>query len=213
MRVDPLDPITGEHVNARAPWRSEPDYLSFEAAGLRCVIRRVPELKHLCGYVGVGRSHPLFEVERTDLVPVVGDWRANLGRNVDEHGAVDIFFTLLQDHQGEIPEGFAPLNMLIGVHGGLTFSDRFYDHTGWWFGFDCGHAGDFTPGLAEALEGMGRDASFLREHGVYRTVEYVRHECATLAQQIADWSERIGHIDAARDVIERMRAQRKISDD
>lgn len=198
--------------NDTRPWASEPDYVMFEASGLTCMVRRVPELGHLCGYVGVGRTHPLFEVDRTDLVPAPDTWTER-PFDIDEHGAIDTFIALGHMHADEIPEGFAPLNMLIGVHGGLTWSARVHDHTGWWFGFDCAHFDDFSPGLAETIERAGRDASFLREFGTYRTLDYVKHECATLAQQIADWSERIGHVDAARELIARLREVRREAGD
>lgn len=41
------------------PWTTEPDRAEFFHAGLPCVIQRVPELFHLCGYVGVPPGHPL----------------------------------------------------------------------------------------------------------------------------------------------------------
>lgn len=208
--------IFGEEAQAQAaafnrtkPWLQEPDYEMFEAAGMKCVIRRgPPEFGHLCGYVGVGRAHPLFEVDRTELVPAPDVWRGQVMRSIDDHGALDIFAAALQDSQQEIPEGFAPLNMLIGVHGGLTGSGRMFDHTGWWFGFDCSHAGDFWPGSVAALEAIEHDVSFMYESTLYRTFDYVRHECATLAQQIADWSEAIPHVEAAKAAIAAARMMR-----
>jgi hypothetical protein len=183
----------------------------FNAAGFVCVVRRTLEFKQLCGYVGIPRSHPLYEVDRCELIPSPEDWRNGIGWDIDEHGAIDTFVTLLQDHAGEIPVGFAPLNMLIGVHGGLTWSDRLYDHTGWWFGFHCGHAYDFMPGLAELITEAGRDASFLYGMSTYRTFDYVKQECATLAQRIADWSARIPHIEHAREAIRAAREAHKVA--
>lgn len=57
------------------------------------------------------------------------------------------------------------------VHGGLTFSGRpqAEDADGWWFGFDCGHAGD-------------RNALF--PDGEERTLTYVEAECRSLAAQL-----------------------------
>ena len=49
----------------------------------------------------------------------------------------------------------------------------------WWLGFDTVHGGDFAPGMAFSL---GR--------GVYRTLDYVRSECESLAAQLADAAER-----------------------
>lgn len=39
-------------------WMDEPDREEFEHAGYRCLILRHPELKILCGYVGVPTRHP-----------------------------------------------------------------------------------------------------------------------------------------------------------
>jgi hypothetical protein len=199
--------------NRAKPWLGEPDYVWFEAVGLKCMVRRThPEWGHLCGYVGVGSAHPLYGVSATDLVPAPDTWLTR-PFDIDEHGVIDTFITVMDIHAGEIPEGFAPLNALIGVHGGLNWARPIYDHTGWWFGFDCGHGGDFSPGMVETLERIEHDVGFMYESGIYRTVDYVRHECATLAQQIADWSERIPHVDAARAAIAAAREARRKRDD
>jgi hypothetical protein len=207
MIFEPVAQARAAAFNRAKPWAGEPDYAMFDAAGLKCVIRRVRDIGHLCGYVGVGASHPLFEVASNDLVPAPSTW---LERpfDIDEHGVIDTFLTAMHMQAGEIPDGFAPLNTLIGVHGGLSWGGRMHDHTGWWFGFDCAHAGDFSPGLAETIERAGRDASWLYECGLYRTFDYVRHECATLAQQIADWVDKIPHVEAAKAAIAAAREAR-----
>ena len=75
----------------------------------------------------------------------------------------------------------------VMVHGGLTFSDVCQDSDDpakgvchraalgrpehvWWFGFDCAHFGDLLPGLDHG--------------GQYRSIDYVRHECGSLATQL-----------------------------
>ena len=40
------------------PWETEPDRKEWTAHGLKCVILRHPDAKHLCGYVGLPESHP-----------------------------------------------------------------------------------------------------------------------------------------------------------
>jgi hypothetical protein len=42
------------------PWLNEPDLSEFEHAELRCLIVRAPKLRHLCGYVGLPRGHPMY---------------------------------------------------------------------------------------------------------------------------------------------------------
>lgn len=48
----------------------------------------------------------------------------------------------------------------------------------WWFGFDCAHAGDLTPGLQHAYTAYGPE--------IYRTREYVAEQCASLARQLKE---------------------------
>lgn len=55
----------------------------------------------------------------------------------------------------------------------------------WWFGFDCGHAWDFQPGMIAHLLDLG--PRYLRDYRdeIYRDLDYIRGECARLAQQLA----------------------------
>jgi hypothetical protein len=82
----------------------------------------------------------------------------------------------------------------VEVHGGLTFSDACHEGRGedaichvpapgrpadvWWLGFDCGHYMDVHP----LLPWPGDFPSVLQ---TYKTVAYVKAECARLAAQIA----------------------------
>ena len=141
------------------PWQDEPDKEQFadEATGLPCLVKRSPHIGNLCGYVGVSEGHPWF------------------GK-----------------HYSDVP---------AEVHGGLTFSDFCQEgdeaHTichipglgepdrVWWVGFDCGHAWDIAPAMEarEAEYGLGP----IRGLGSsYKTVAYVKAECASLARQAAE---------------------------
>lgn len=42
------------------PWKNEPDRKNWTAHGLPCAIFRHSRLLHLCGYVGIDNTHPLF---------------------------------------------------------------------------------------------------------------------------------------------------------
>lgn len=44
------------------PWLYEPDVMAWTDTdtGLKCLIRRVPGMGHLCGYVRIMRGHPLY---------------------------------------------------------------------------------------------------------------------------------------------------------
>lgn len=76
--------------------------------------------------------------------------------------------------------------MLVSCHGGLTYSSGDagqpypVESSGWWFGFDCGHAGD-------AVEPWYPEAAY--RPGTLWTEEMVAVECAQLAKQLADIKE------------------------
>ncbi len=145
------------------PWDDEPDKIQFadESTGLPCLIVRNPS-GVLCGYVGVAEGHPWFANDYGSCADECGDW--------------------LCDHRPE---------SAVDVHGGLTFADfcaesdkeRGICHVPdpgepdrvWWFGFDCAHSQDVSPLLRHGL-------TF--EAAVYRTVDYVKGECARLAAQL-----------------------------
>ena len=83
------------------------------------------------------------------------------------------------------------------AHGGLTFADfcqegddaRTICHVPapgepdrvWWLGFDCGHAWDVSPGMDARYRDFIHDP-----HVTYKTVAYVKAECARLAAQVAE---------------------------
>lgn len=98
----------------------------------------------------------------------------------------------------EVPEGHPwhgrHLDYLghVNVHGGITFAGDIVEpmiegSSGWWIGFDCAHAGDYMPSLDSTLKSAfpdrGRSALIGWE---YRTLEYVRAECARLAEQVRE---------------------------
>lgn len=127
------------------PWNDEPDKAQWvdPATNLDCLIVRT-DMGHLCGYVGVPEGNPLF------------------GKDYDA------------------------INGEISVHGGLTYAAACNEEGKichvpepgrpghiWWFGFDCAHNFDMSPGLPT----FGR--------GQYRNFNYVKDECANLARQIA----------------------------
>lgn len=137
-------------------WNGEPDKMQFvdEATGLPCLIVRSPSGGHLCGYVGVPSSHP---------------WH---GKEYDNYDLIR-------------PD----------VHGGLTFSEHCTpsadegrgichivedgeDDKVWWFGFDCAHLGDISPGY---ISMRGNDPM-----SSYKSIRYVELEVAALARQCAD---------------------------
>ena len=184
------------------PWQDEPAALDWcdQTTGYACAIRRHPELGHLCGYVGVPPGHALHGWQYEDDVPLREDFEKD-----GKYGAVDLVIYALS---GARAHGTIPLGLALKAHGGVNWSDaRLPDDRAtaglWWFGFDCGHAGDFLPGVHATLKRIHIDQGTTRtfaerekhfglgaqmpwgEAVTYRTVEYVKTECATLALQLA----------------------------
>lgn len=208
MILDQRDPLTG-----RFPWETEPWFHSFEAVGLRCVMYRDHDFGTWCGYVGVGAAHPLFGIHYSDLVPAPEGWLKRHA-DLDDHGVFNVFVTMLQLGAGDIPEGFAPLTQLVACHGGLSFADRLREWTGWWFGFDCNHADDYSPGMEASLREAGiffERPAFMTQR-VYRTFEYVKSETASLAQQISDYGND-GSAEQMHEVILALKRRRAQQDD
>lgn len=179
------------------PWEHEPDALDFEAEGLPCAMRR----NHhgvWCGYVGVAADHPLFGLPINHPLKLPPEWFASR-RGLEGTSALDLFAHALMNG-GAIHEA-CPISIAMQVHGGVNFSDisppGSDDATGrWWFGFDCGHAGDYLP----AFDGFDRTIvaklpkrmpapmrlaiERIMADAIYRDRQYVVGECQSLAAQL-----------------------------
>ena len=143
----------------RGEWQNEPDKVQWpdEKTGLPCLAVRGPG-GHWCGYVGVSEEHPLYKA--------------------DYSGA---------EHDAD-----------IRVHGGLTFASHCHEgpeetsvchipgegepEKVWWFGFDCAHLYDYSPFYGAKNPSMHNS---LGGGDVYRTLRYVKPECANLAGALA----------------------------
>ena len=137
------------------------------AAGLRAVCM-MTTMGHRCGYDEVPQGHPLHGLGYSDTTDAI----------VFDPESVEIGkkspILALTAGVGAAPGETIRRSpdIAFDVHGGLTFSGggRGYpvESDGWWFGFDCAHAGDLTR----------------YSDGVERTEEYVVSECESLAAQI-----------------------------
>lgn len=135
-------------------WETEPDRKLWKHKGFDCLVVRSPWTFALCGYVGVPKTHPLFRKNYNDVY--------------ESHPKVS-------------------------AHGGLTYSEKCQgaichpvEEEGdevWWFGFDCAHAGDITPGSDALLP-----SSFLENcpprYSTYKSLDYVENEVNQLAEQL-----------------------------
>ena len=82
----------------------------------------------------------------------------------------------------------------IQVHGGVTYAHScsgqicHVPEPGepadvWWYGFDCGHCHDISPGIEEIFRPSTVDALWMG--AAYRDMAYVRCETESLAEQLA----------------------------
>ena len=166
--------MTSTKYKRAGPWDDEPESLAFDAHGFRCQLFR-NNMGAWCGYVGLPDTHPLFRCEYSYHSPAlqeacdarlkqpIGDW---------EHRSFAVKLLPLGGEMKASPE------MVFSVHGGITYSSlglREVDEAKqlWWFGFDCGHAGDLSPDLT------------VHSDEVYRDMAYARNETECLAGQLA----------------------------
>jgi hypothetical protein len=180
------------------PRTTEPDSLDFEADGLPCVMRRNGH-DAWCGYVGVGREHPLFGLPYSHPLKLPGSWFE--GRTLDQGiGPMDVFIHMLSGAKSI--DDNTPISLAFHVHGGCNYaSDHVPDSEPdgrWWFGFDCSHAGDLSPGTLDSINRfMDEMVESMPEHvrdtmreivkgqnAVYRDQQYVVGECQSLAAQL-----------------------------
>ena len=179
-------------------WESEPDSLDFEAEGLPCVMQRNPKWGTWCGYVGIGKDHPLHGLPTNHLLKLPSSWFD--GRSLKQgYGPFDLFLHLISG-PASITDA-CPISLAFEVHGGVNFAEdqppgRKPDGR-WWFGFDCGHAGDYIPRggdfsrvMDDVVDSMPEEARDIMrkivfgDMGVYRDQQYVVGECQSFAAQL-----------------------------
>jgi hypothetical protein len=76
----------------------------------------------------------------------------------------------------------------VEVHGGLTYTGEDKETDEWVVGFDCNHAGDFSPKMAltimQYVEEDTESLEFKLSTERYRTFEWVKEEVCSLARQL-----------------------------
>lgn len=139
------------------PWETEPDFLEFvdEGTGYRCFIQRHQDLKHLCGYVELPKEHKLYGETNIDNEFLL---------NLDVHGGITYANGILLKKSGV---GFFTIPTHIEV-----------DYV---VGFDCAHAGDYSP-YSLPLLGMNK----IIGDETYKDINYVTNECKKLAEQLKE---------------------------
>jgi hypothetical protein len=145
------------HTWPAGPWDNEPDHVEWMSeSGLPCLAQRNP-YGAWCGYVGIPPEHPWWGLDSQEYPAY----------DVDVHGG------LTYDAGGDDGEF---------IHEVTTLGDV---SRHWWFGFDCGHAMDLTPGLVVALNMVTGGSHYQWDIGsTYRDLSYVTSEVDSLAEQL-----------------------------
>ncbi len=159
--MQPKNAIISKATWGDGPWQSEPDRAEWrdEATGLPCLAVRHSSAGHWCGYVGVAPGHSWHGKDYdqcTEPTPCDDTWCSHsAGSRADVHGGLT-YAKACHGNVCHVPAPGEPDDV-------------------WWFGFDCAHSGDLSPAHTWARS---------REWEEYRDLDYVRGECARLAQQV-----------------------------
>lgn len=139
-------------------------------------IHKHPRLGHLCGYIAVPPAHPWFGKSYDDI-------------DVDVHGGLTFEHASVFAHPAEMARLEEKANAADAMFGDhyrrLATAEKEkageeddYPHAlgteAWWYGFDCAHSGDLSPGMGHSFG-----------HEVYRDRDYVFVEIERLASQAA----------------------------
>lgn len=148
---------------ASGPWDDEPDKVQWVDGGtdLDCLAVR-NGVGAWCGYVGVPEGHPWYAVDySSSTCGHAGCYEHTPDSMTSVHGGI----TYSNFCDEDSPEAEAICH--------VPFPGR--PEKVWWFGFDTCHLGDTYP---------DRRAMFSTEIDVYRTLAYVKDQCAILARQL-----------------------------
>lgn len=152
-------------------------------AGYKAVVVMYHRMGHRCGYVGVPSGHSLYRKKYSEHCEQLG-WFDNdvEHERIGKRGVIPIMCATFRRDR------LSP-DLVFNVHGSITFShggdwDRNFPIPNtnlWWFGYDCGHAGD---GIVPEDRAMIGCAHLYR--GPVRSLEYCIGECESLALQLRE---------------------------
>jgi hypothetical protein len=153
MTAEQIDRTPIDKSNwGQGPWQTEPDRIEWEHAGRPCLMVRHPRLGHWCGYAAVDPGHTLHGADYNTL---------HFGGGEDDwwpHGGLT-YASLCAHNICHVPKPGEPDDV-------------------WWFGFDCAHSGDISPGMrSEYRMNMPYDT--------YRDAAYVQRETNRLAEYLS----------------------------
>lgn len=173
-------------------WKVEKD---FYCEGYRCVVV-MTSMCHRCGYVGIPEGHYLYKKNyiKDKCLRFSDISKGNQGKR-GKRGFMPLVALMFSSET----ELVSP-DVYFDVHGSITYaaSDNEYpveNKNGlWFFGFDCGHAGDkkspkdaYAYGLITDKQlkyFLDLDSKYSIENEEERTADYVEQECISLAKQL-----------------------------
>lgn len=157
------------------PWKLEPDKMLWidEETGFECLIRRIEFISHLCGYVGITKDHPLYEI------PLLEYMRNSLLEDYFKvHG--NITMTTLGSSFDKEP---GPYNKIGRVPmPNMTSPDQI-----WWIGIDFMQEEDIIPKVSN-------DPNENNGERVYRDIGYVMNEVNKLSKLLYKFKEEFGSL-------------------
>ena len=168
----------------------EKDWMSN--SGYRCVVI-MGSMGHRCGYVGIPSSHPLHGVDYSEEVPALEHKIEEvLKGTIGKRSPILVF--IMAGKQGN---EYARPDFMFDVHGGITYSGGMgmkpypVPSEGlWWFGYDCGHAGD-AKDLSIVDDYIREVEERFPTEGILRNLDYCTAECESLAKQLRELEPRL----------------------
>lgn len=116
----------------------------WEAHGLCCAVLRM-DVGHRCGYCQVPDDHPWKGLSYSDVAPEAEAAKYD-EKTLDDIGMGGMIALL--GGPEEVDKWARRIEAQVDVHGGLTYGGEapgaLEGKGGWWFGFDCAHAGDWS---------------------------------------------------------------------
>lgn len=152
------------------PWKLEPDKMLWidDETGYECLIKRIRNISHLCGYVGVTKEHPLHG---TSLLQFRRDEK--LEKFFDVHGKITM------SYPGKaFSEEPGPDDKL----GRAFIEGRTHPSDIWWIGMDFVQNDDIIPIIAD-------DPNDNNGERIYRDIGYVSKEVTKLARLLQKFQD------------------------
>jgi len=189
------------------PWDNEPDKVQWldVFSGYPCLIVRGP-MGNLCGYVGVPPFHPWYGLpyNRCTLPMCESDEEEGYCQHSPD--------CIIDCHRGLTYSNHClelrPVHELSNIWHEVEPGDPAHIKLVWWFGFDCGHYMDLSPGLVamarwantmaresghgdylDELEAKVREMrpmDFEMPEDTYKDMEYVGACVRRMARQLRD---------------------------